>query len=268
MTGPGAATTYLMDNEAPDESTRLGLLQTWADPFSVRVLDKVGVAAGWSCVDVGAGLGSIARWLARRSGSTGSTLATDVNPALLDDLATDDVAVRRADITHEPLTQATYDLVHARMVLEHLPTRSQVVRDCGNALKPGGWLVLEALDAGGVGADPATGRASVRFDEYSRRLLAMLRSVGMEACYGRALCGELSAAGLQICGVDGLAPVARGGSPLAQFWAATWTLLAPAIVGAGVLDAEQLAEYVALHADPRFSWLAPSLIAAWARRAT
>jgi ubiquinone/menaquinone biosynthesis C-methylase UbiE len=74
---------------APEaERQRLALLQEYYDPRTIARLENLGVAAGWRCIDVGAGGGSIAQRLAERVGPTGSVLAVDLDLRLLEPLAT------------------------------------------------------------------------------------------------------------------------------------------------------------------------------------
>jgi ubiquinone/menaquinone biosynthesis C-methylase UbiE len=49
------------------------------NPGTIRRMGNIGVTDGWICLEVGAGAGSIARWLARRVGPTGSVVATDLD---------------------------------------------------------------------------------------------------------------------------------------------------------------------------------------------
>jgi 2-polyprenyl-3-methyl-5-hydroxy-6-metoxy-1,4-benzoquinol methylase len=53
------------------ERERLGLLERLADPITLRRLQSLGVGVGWRCLEVGAGHGSIVRWLARQVGPQG-----------------------------------------------------------------------------------------------------------------------------------------------------------------------------------------------------
>ena len=50
------------------------------------------------------------------------------------------------DIVAEPLAAGRFDLVHARLLLEHLPERDAVLAGFVHALAPGGWVVVEDLD--------------------------------------------------------------------------------------------------------------------------
>ena len=102
-----------------------------------------GVDAGWGCLELGGGGGSIASWLCSRVGSSGRVVATDVEPRFLLELEHPNLEVLRHDVATEPLPEAEFDLVHARLVLSHLAQRESIVTKLVNALKPGGWLVLE-----------------------------------------------------------------------------------------------------------------------------
>ena len=62
---------------------RFSGLETTFDPSTIRVLTGVGVTDGWACWEIGAGGGSIARWLADRVGPTGRVLATDIDPRFI-----------------------------------------------------------------------------------------------------------------------------------------------------------------------------------------
>lgn len=65
--------------EAEDE--RLNLLERIFDPASRRRRDLV--QPGWRCLEVGAGRGSMAVWLAERVGESGQVVATDIDVTYL-----------------------------------------------------------------------------------------------------------------------------------------------------------------------------------------
>jgi hypothetical protein len=44
------------------ELERAAVLASVPDPATFSVLDSIGVAPGWRCLDAGAGAGSVARW--------------------------------------------------------------------------------------------------------------------------------------------------------------------------------------------------------------
>jgi ubiquinone/menaquinone biosynthesis C-methylase UbiE len=74
---------YVLSHTAEaSESERLGLIERKNDPFSQRLLATLGIQQGWRCLEVGAGHGSVAGWLAAQVGPQGKVVATDINPRL------------------------------------------------------------------------------------------------------------------------------------------------------------------------------------------
>ena len=102
---------------------------------------------GVALLEIGAGGGSIAGWLGDRVGATGSVVATDVDLQRLGDLGAP-VEVRRHNIAREGLESAAYDLVHCRLVLQHLTEPVVALHKMATAVAPGGWLVVEEGDFG------------------------------------------------------------------------------------------------------------------------
>ena len=83
------------------EFRRLELLAKSYDPTSIRRLESLPVRAGWSCLEVGAGAGSMARWLCERVGPDGRVLAVDLETRYLDAFDLPNLEVRRLDIATE-----------------------------------------------------------------------------------------------------------------------------------------------------------------------
>lgn len=71
-------TGYFFDTAEQVERHRLEAQTALWDPFTFRILDGVGVAEGWRCLEIGAGTGSVASWLCERVGGSGHVVATDV----------------------------------------------------------------------------------------------------------------------------------------------------------------------------------------------
>src|SRR5215470_13250338 len=119
---------YLLDNAWQQQRARLAGLEAWFDPGTIRHLESLGVAAGWSCWEVGAGGGSIAEWLARHVGPSGQVFATDLDTRFVGQLDYPNLTVRRHNILADTPPQAAFDLVHARFVIEHLDDRMGALR--------------------------------------------------------------------------------------------------------------------------------------------
>ena len=144
-----------------DELGRLRLLEAHYDPHTFRRLRMFGPLAGDRCLEVGAGAGSVARWLAAQVGPFGQVVATDTDPRFLADAEQAGVEVRRHDILAGPLEPGRYDLVHCRALLCHLADPRQAVRNLAAAVRPDGWLLIEDADyVSLVVAEPGHPRAS------------------------------------------------------------------------------------------------------------
>ena len=97
-----------------EELARLHLLQERYDARTFARLTALGPLAGAVCLEVGAGAGSVARWLAGQAGPFGHVVATGADPRFLAGTQAAGVKVRRHDILADPLKPARYDIVHCR----------------------------------------------------------------------------------------------------------------------------------------------------------
>ncbi len=190
------AARYAFDNGNPISLPRLHLLAEIWDPISQRFLRDVGVAPGWSCWEIGAGAGTLVRWLRSQVGEQGRVLATDLDPRFLEGLSADNVAVRRHDIAQDPLPPEQFDLIHARLVLCHVPGRERVLDQLILALKPGGWLVIEDFDGLGMlpDADVIKSETALASADAMRELM---RRRGVNLRFGRHLVEHFRARSLQ-----------------------------------------------------------------------
>jgi SAM-dependent methyltransferase len=136
---PDAA--YSFDNDDPEAVDRHQFLARMLDGFTFSRLSTVGDLTGASCLEVGAGGGSVARWFAERAGPTGRVVATDLNTRHLPTDA--GYTVLRHDLVREPVPAGPWDVIHARMVLIHIPQRREILSRLAASLAPGGALVVE-----------------------------------------------------------------------------------------------------------------------------
>ena len=119
---------------------RLKVIQEAMDQFTQEVITGVSPAGGRS-LEIGAGAGSIARWLATRN-PHGTVEAVDITVDNLQDDLPDNLTVTQADISESTYPEAVFDLIHARFVLSHLPNRDELVKKISSWLRPGGHLVI------------------------------------------------------------------------------------------------------------------------------
>jgi SAM-dependent methyltransferase len=227
-------TEYILDNAWQQARRRLALLEAELDPGTTRHLQALGVAEGWRCLEVGGGGGSIADWLCRRVGPSGRVLATDIDTRFLEALDRPNLDVRRHDIAAEDLPAGAFDLVHTRTVLNHVGARTEALRRMADAVRPGGWLLVEEGDWGWWMPDPATdSAASALFRKHWKAHDHFAAARGVDHYYGRRLYGDLRALGMGEIGAEGRVAVVQGGSPHAQMWRMSFTRVREPIVAAG-----------------------------------
>jgi SAM-dependent methyltransferase len=121
-------------------------LATMFNERTFRHIRALGIDEGWRCWEAGAGGASVPSWLCEQVGPAGRVLASDINTAALDEAADPPYQVLHHDLTVDPPPAAEFDLVHARLVLEHLKAPAVALTTLVSALRPGGWLLVESAD--------------------------------------------------------------------------------------------------------------------------
>lgn len=126
---------YLLADPAAARNAALAEL---FDPGTFRQLAATGIGPGRRCWEVGAGGATVPEWLAEQVGPDGLVVATDLDTSGLP-AARSNLCVLRHDIGAEPPPETGLDLVHARLVLTHVPQRAAALAGMVAAVRPGGW---------------------------------------------------------------------------------------------------------------------------------
>ena len=263
---PGPVTTgrYALDPAWHAERERLTSLTGLYDGATLRLAEQLGLSPGWRCAEVGAGTGTVAELLAQRVGPSGHVLAVDTDTRFLEPLADATLAVQARDITRRPLPPDQFDLVHARLLLEHLPARDDVLRSLAEALAPGGWLLIEDFDwATATLVDPP---ASVH-TQVAEACLSFLLAHGYDPQYGRRLPRALRGAGLADVGTSAVSmQVDADPEHGVPQWELLVEQLAPALLAAGLVTDEDLRAFGELLHDGDTVLYAPMMVSCWGRR--
>ena len=260
-----AGVPYLLDNAAAEAPARLTALAAMFDPGTIRHLESRGVGPGWHCLEVGGGGGSVAAWLATRVGPTGHVLVTDIDPRFLQALDLPNVEVRRHDIATDPLSESAFDVIHVRLVLNHLPEPARVLARLRTALKPGGWLVCEEFDSESMPPDPtvSAGELLLRTQVAMGRLMA---DRGFDRRFGRRLFGHLRAQGLADVDAEARLFMVQSGSAGADLVRANCEQLRSALINGGGVTTREIDRDLARLNEPQFMMPSSIMWAAWGRR--
>lgn len=226
---------YVYDQGFAAERSRLSAMESLWDPGTQALLTELGLGRpadpqnAWRCMEVGAGGGSLVKWMAD-SGAT--VVAVDIDTRFIDSLASDSIEVRQMDIRTDELGQGEFDLIHARLVLEHLPDRRQILHRLAAGLRPGGWMVIEDFDwtaFGFEGLDP-------ELDRVTGAVLSFMQQAGFEPHYGRRVVADMAAAGLREVRGEGRARVIDSHAKGFDFFRLSFESLRGAVVDAGLIS--------------------------------
>ncbi len=255
-----AAPDYAFPHTAVDEQRRLELLQDRLDPLTIRRVQRLGLAPGARCLEVGGGQGSIAAWLSHAVGPAGHVTATDMQTAMLSRLHLPNLTVLRHDIRADDFPAASFDLVHMRAVLMHVDHRADILRRMVAWLAPGGLLLVEEPDFGMwlADLDPLWAAHPSAWHEAFPH--------GSTAA-GRFLLRQAHHLGLVDVGADAELDVVEPGSPLAEFYRLSMTALAGPSVAAGILSGQEADTLSRRPTEPDFLSCGFAHIAIWGRRA-
>jgi SAM-dependent methyltransferase len=254
------------DADHERELERLRALERAFDGETRRWLEELEPRAGWRCVEVGAGAGSIARWMREQVGPEGKVLAIDLDPRFLAGMAAPGLEIFGGDVRDLGGTTQPADLVHARFVLIHQTEPRPVLEAMIRLLKPGGWLVVEEADFSL--ASPRTGSREARasFESVKRAIAAMFERRGMDARFGSRVPALLADLGLDEVATDVDVPSDRGGGVIASMMAMSTRHLRDRYVATGLATPSDIEGYLAFTADPSCSAIYHGVVRARARR--
>lgn len=241
--------TYALPHDLKGEPDRLELMSRMLDPQLFFRLEQIGVGPGWRTLEVGAGNGSVSRWLSTQVGPRGSVIVSDLDTDLIRHIGAPNVTVKRIDVVHDDLG-SDHDLVVARAVLHHIPERNAVIARLAAAVKPGGWMVLEEPDFHPV---LATDSATLR--DFWEGWLAWSRAQGIDYFVGRRIPPVLVQHGMQDVRSWGETILYQGGSLAARYLESTMRELQQSILSSGFVSKGVWDDAMALFGNAEFwSW--------------
>ena len=249
---------YVYDQGFAEERARLRGMESLWDPGSQALFDSLGIGPGWRCLEVGAGGGSLLGWM---TGRGAQVLAIDIDTRFIEPLASDTIEVRRVDVRTDELPQNEFDLVHSRLLLEHLTDRPEILERLAATLRPGGWFVIEDYDWTAFGFE----NADPHLERVLQAILTFMQRSGFEPYYGRRLVSDMAAAGLTDVRGEGRALVIDSSSPGFDFFRLSFVSLRDVVVEAGLISAAD-AEVATTRIGEKMRFLTPTMMAGIGRR--
>jgi SAM-dependent methyltransferase len=239
------------------ERDRLAALTRTRDPQTLRVLSQLGITNGWRCLEVGAGSGTIAAWLAGHVVPDGRVLSIDVDLRFHCD-PVPGLEVREVDVVADPLPEGPFDLVHTRALLQHLHERETVLDRLVAAVRPGGWLVVEDSYWTPFEDQP--------LPEPLRKIADLIhaglrRREGWDPNVGARLLGMLSDRGVGDLDVVGTVLPMRARDGSGAWWFPAIEQAGPQLVRRGLISAADLDAAIGIVQSDDFVMMGPVSIA-------
>jgi SAM-dependent methyltransferase len=249
---------YVLPHSLSGEEQRLALMSQLLDPLERSHIERLGLRAGWCCLEVGCGDGSISQWLATRVVPGGRVVASDADVRYMASLQVPGLEIRQLDVLEDPIEEGAYDLVTARAILHHISSPEKAVRRMLDALKPGGVFLSIEPDM-----LPATVVEPESMRDFWQGWLQWSVSVGIDYSIGRKMPALVSSLGLQNVGAKGHTFAFNGSSPWATYWVETMKELQPRLVESGRVTERLMSDFNARFADPSYWTSVITFVATW-----
>jgi ubiquinone/menaquinone biosynthesis C-methylase UbiE len=164
-------------------------------PDTRMMLDLIGVAPGWRCLDVGCGPRGITDLLSERVGAGGRVVGVDKDEQFIAYArahAPPNVEFRHGDAYATGLPDGAFDFVHMRFVASTAGNPEALLREAIRLARPGGAVALQEPDVDTFRCDPP----HPAWDRLMAAMLDVFASVGSDIYLARRLPSLARAAGL------------------------------------------------------------------------
>jgi ubiquinone/menaquinone biosynthesis C-methylase UbiE len=169
--------TYVLGSDF-EELARLDRQAAWLEPATRMLLVAAGLSSGLRVLDLGTGLGHVARLTGRLVGPEGSVVGLDraaqalaVARQRVEAAGERHVSFVEGDVGHWRADEP-FDVVVGRLVLFHLADPLTAVRHHVQNLGPGGLFVAIDIDYGAARAEPPVALVTFALDWVMRAFAA------------------------------------------------------------------------------------------------
>ncbi len=237
---------YIFSSHVQDrELARLHLIEKALDPQTISLCERH-VTKAQRCLEVGAGAGSIAKWLAGRVGREGLVVALDRDTRYLSNLPQPPCVISNLELSQFGIDQP-FDFIHARYVLIHNTHGRALLKHMHSLLKPGGVLVVEEPDF--TCAQWLNAYSQQSAERVNDAISSMFRRRDLDPSFGTQLPKMVKELGLETVQMQGNLHLAEGGSAMAQMMAASTAALRKEYLATGLVDDKDVDRYISAAED-------------------
>ncbi|NEN90772.1 MAG: class I SAM-dependent methyltransferase [Okeania sp. SIO3H1] len=245
------STDYIFSNtQNLKELERLQAIEQIFDPKTRERILTTGITEKWQCLEVGAGAGAIAKWLATVVGKSGKVVAVDLDTRFLAKVKSPNIEVLEADFCHLALESQSFDLIHARCLLIHIPDFQLALSKMVDLLKPGGWLVIEEPDFSAAKAIAGDSQMCQSVKQVNLAIEKMFADRGTDYALGAKLPEILQKYDWQKLSVENDAPISPGRSAIAKMMKMSAMQLTEKYVATGKASHSDVDNYCLFADDP------------------
>lgn len=233
---------YVLGHD-PAELARLDRQAAWIERPTRMIFDAAGITRGMRVLDLGSGLGHVARLAAEIVGPEGAIVGVEQSG---DALAVARRRIEEASINHVSFiegdvrgwrAESPFDAIVERLLLFHMPDPVEVVRHHFQNLRTAGLFVAVDFDIGACRTEP---RVQLVEDALGWMMQAFISAAAWPRI-GARLAMMLRAAGLRDVTTIGVqAYLSPQDSGAAALVASVVRSLAPAIISREIATAEQI----------------------------
>jgi SAM-dependent methyltransferase len=252
-----------------DELERLRLQdEAWAGDAAV-LLDRIGIARGWRCLDLGCGPKGLTDVLSDRVGAEGAVVGLEFNRRFVEIArrsAAPNTEIIQGDAFATGLPDGSFDLVHMRFLASTAGEPEALIAEAARLLRPGGVLATQEACGGTIACYPPNA-ACARLVEALRVLFPEVAGADPTA---HRIYRLMRRAGLGDVGYRPVILGVRSSDPWRDFLPATSEALRGTCIERGLFTAEEfdrtVAECRAHLADPETVSTSPTNVQVWGRR--
>jgi ubiquinone/menaquinone biosynthesis C-methylase UbiE len=219
-------------------------LQAAALEFDTGVmLDRIGVAPGWRCLDLGCGPGGIVEPLSLRVGPNGRVTGLDSDAVFLEHARTlarrrrlDNVEFMLGNAYRTTLPRGSFDLVHTRFVASTAGRPQELIAEAVALARSGGFVALQEPDIGTLKCYPS----HPAWDQLTRLCEQVFEHAGGDVRLAQRLYSLATHAGLEDVQYRPFVVGFRSSDPMVDYLPATIESLRGAIARHRLSDEQDL----------------------------